>query len=407
MRQSTRFLVVLAGMFIWSTSLVYADNASLSCTPGSVSFTKPVNSTSTKEIAINLSGLPLLTAVTSFTVDIQGADAGQFIVENPTANLIDLLKELLGGGHKLKVTYKSTTPGNHSAQLVISASLLGLGSSITSAQTTVSLSGTAVGAPQAISTTPLNGATEVSVSTPVSITYGEAISVLNAGLIKINDVPVQNVTVNGSILELTPATPLTEFVNYKVTVGAGAIQGANSNPSTADFSFSFTTVAEGTVVNPPQVVSTNPLNGAAQMPVNATISITYNEAVSVVDKSLITLNGQVVQDATTSGMVLTLVPSASLENSTSYIVVVGAGAVQGGKGNLTTGDLQFSFETQQSPTTGNEDLSTGKIIKAEEVYTTSGVRVNATLLHPGTLYIKRVWYEDGSVETIKVVEPLM
>lgn len=108
-------------------------------------------------VNIKTAGLSPLSALTAFDVKIQGVDSYYFLVDPPTLSLVGLLKALLGGGVDLTVYYYPRSDvGEHNAELLVTASLLGL---VMPIQTTIPLHGTSIApnAPKVIKTIPVNG----------------------------------------------------------------------------------------------------------------------------------------------------------------------------------------------------------------------------------------------------------
>lgn len=132
-------------------------NSPLVATPTELYFNNVITGTSVEDtVNVKTSGLSLITGVTNFDVEIQGEDASQFSVEDDGMSLGELLTALLGGGKDIPVTYFPTSEGTHEAELLITATLLGL---LNPVQIIVPLHGTAVlpPAPQLVSTVPANG----------------------------------------------------------------------------------------------------------------------------------------------------------------------------------------------------------------------------------------------------------
>src|ERR1700682_5543392 len=127
------------------------------------------------------------------------------------------------------------------------------------------------GAPTVISTVPANGATAVPVNTLVSAAFSEA---MNAATIDAATFTLTGpgatlvagvVTYAGTKATFTPSGDLANNTIYTNTITSGA-KDATGVPLAANFVWTFTTAP------PPTVVSTVPVNGAASVAVNTTIS---------------------------------------------------------------------------------------------------------------------------------------
>ncbi|MFN3628722.1 MAG: ExeM/NucH family extracellular endonuclease, partial [Casimicrobiaceae bacterium] len=108
---------------------------------------------------------------------------------------------------------------------------------------------------------PANGATNVSTSAAITLTFSEAVDVAAGGLTLVcgsmtqafSGVPASNVT----SLTLTPAAPLPAGTSCTVTVQATAVtdRDGTADPMSADFSSSFTTASSVPVNTPPTIAA--------------------------------------------------------------------------------------------------------------------------------------------------------
>lgn len=113
----------------------------------------------------------------------------------------------------------------------------------------------------------------------------------------------------------------------------------------------------------PTIVSYNPPKGATGIPVGNNIVITFSENVTKYSGS-ITLkksNGTVIETfampgsslVTTSGAVMTINPTADLNQNTSYVVDLPYACVQDGTGNYFAGSSDYSFTTAEPVATAS------------------------------------------------------
>ncbi|ACX51295.1 S-layer domain protein [Ammonifex degensii KC4] len=110
------------------------------------------------------------------------------------------------------------------------------------------------------------------------------------------------------------------------------------------------TVAVPSDTVPPTVEDTDPVNGAANIPVNATITVTFTEdvqegpqyaGISLVDEQ----SKPVTLQKSISGKVLTLKPASDLDYYKRYTVTIPVGAVKDLAGNELAQTYVFSFTT--------------------------------------------------------------
>ncbi len=209
--------------------------------------------------------------------------------------------------------------------------------------------------PTITATSPANGATGVSPTAAITITFSEAMdaSTINATNITLRTtagtaVP-STVTYNTTtrVATLTPGAPLAQSVNYTVAVSAG-VRDAQANAIAAT-SFTFTTGD----LTAPTVVSTVPADLATGVPVNSTVSATFSEpmAPASINTTTFTLRptagggnlaGTVTYTAATN--TATFTPTAPLASATSYTATVSVGATDAA-GNPMGAPKTWTFVT--------------------------------------------------------------
>jgi len=222
--------------------------------------------------------------------------------------------------------------------------------------------------PPAVSTTsPLNGATGVTVSTIVSAVFNEAMNAttVNSSTIELrnslNTLITASVSYNTGTktVTLTPSVALANSALYTVTIKGGAtgVKDVAGNALVIDYSWSFTT--EAADITSPTVSTVSPLNGATGVPVSTIASAVFNEAMNAmtINNSTIELRNSsntlitasVSYDAGTR--TITLTPSVAMANSTLYTVTIkgGAAGVKDVAGNALAIDYNWSFTTGTAP----------------------------------------------------------
>ncbi|SFE30255.1 glycosyl hydrolase [Thermophagus xiamenensis] len=94
---------------------------------------------------------------------------------------------------------------------------------------------------------------------------------------------------------------------------------------------------------PPVLESTNPVDGAEEVPINAEVSVTFDEVVHINEKVAITVNGiPVSANASFRKVIL----NTELEYGTHYTVIVPPGAVINTLDVPSKNEIRFSFTTQ-------------------------------------------------------------
>jgi hypothetical protein len=185
--------------------------------------------------------------------------------------------------------------------------------------------------PSVVSTIPSNGAVNVALNTPISVTFNMAMmpTSLTSATFTVTGpggAVAGTVTSSGATATFAPAATLAYSTLYTATITTGATN-LGGIPLLANYVWTFTTITP-----PPVVISTTPLNKAANVPVNQVLTATFNEAMSpaTISASTFTVTapgGVAVNGAVTySGTVATFTPAAALQYSTLYIAQITVGA---------------------------------------------------------------------------------
>ena len=220
--------------------------------------------------------------------------------------------------------------------------------------------------PMITGTDPSNGAAGIPIDKTINVYFSEDIQAgSNFSGITLKDatgtaIPASVTIVNGivdgtykNILVINPTSNLGYGTKYKVNIPAGptgAIKDMTNNPLVNAYTFDFTTNGNA----PPIIQSTDPAGSASGVPVNKTITITFNEAIqSGSAYSSISLKNGATSIGTAisvSGATLSIKPSTNLGFGTSYTVSIPASAVKDSEGNSLATAYSFSFTTQVSGT---------------------------------------------------------
>src|SRR6266542_3227026 len=218
-------------------------------------------------------------------------------------------------------------------------------------------------APSVIATSPANGATGVSTTAAINITFNEA---MDAATINATNITMR-VTSSGTavpgivtynttthVATFTPSSPLIQNVGYTVTV-SGNVKDLAGNAMGVNFEFSFTTGD----TTPPTVISTVPVNLATSVSVTSAVSATFSEAMdsTTINATTFTLRvtatsaavvGTVSYNAATN--TATFTPTGPLLPSTTYTARITTGA-KDLAGNALTAQVEWTFITGTGPDT--------------------------------------------------------
>jgi hypothetical protein len=256
-----------------------------------------------------------------------------------------------------QVTFTPTTPLPPSTTVTV-AITNGVqdvaGNADTAQSTTFKTAATADTIGPAVTITPLNGATNVPSNSVVIIQYSEPINAqtvsptynyLFDSSIGQNIAATLTVSANGLTATLAPTGPLpVGTVIYVYSSQAQDLSGnvqAGINSVQSSFTTSYN--VDTTV---PQVIGTNPANGATAVPTNTVVDLYFNEPVNPATLSQVTLNEGGSTVATTQALsngnqTLSLTPASPLLPSASYTIT--AIGVKDTAGNQLAGTLTSAF----------------------------------------------------------------
>lgn len=232
--------------------------------------------------------------------------------------------------------------------------------------------------PTVSSTTPQAGASGVAVNVRPTVTFSEAmdpatITANNVRLLDASDQPVAqasgspSLSANGLVATITPADPLAYDSSYRIWVRGGStgVTDASGVAMAADWRQepAFTTGTSPDTEGP-EVTGTDPADGATDVSVDVQPEVTFDEAldpasVTAQTVQLLDAAGQPVAQAggspslSADGMVVTIVPAASLDERSTYKIRVRGGStgVKDEAGNARSSDWTqpTGFETENLP----------------------------------------------------------
>ena len=259
----------------------------------------------------------------------------------------------------------------------------------------------AVLVPAVISTVPANGATVVPVRQVITATFNKAMdpTTINTSTFTVTGpggAPVTGtVTYSGTTATFTPAA-LTGRQHAVYRDDHDGSKRRYRDPLASNFVWTFTT---GPI---PIVISTNPLNGAINVPINQKITATFSQAMNsatILASGTFTLAVAGVGGAAVPGTVTyvaatntaTFAPTANLLPSTQYTATITT-AAQSAVGNGLASNFVWSFTTgltaditpptmvATNPASGATSVPTNQTITA----TFSEVMDSATITAAGT-----------------------
>jgi hypothetical protein len=230
------------------------------------------------------------------------------------------------------------------------------GNSVTAQSTTFKTAATADTVGPTITVTPVSGATNVPTNSVVVIQYSEPINAQTVSPTynylydsSSGQIIATNLTVSadGLTTTLAPTGPLpVGTVIYVYSSEAQDLSGnVQAGINSIESSFTSSYNADATV---PQVIGTNPANGATAVPTNTVIVLYFNEPVNPASLSQVTLSAGGSTVATTQTLsngnqTLSLTPAIPLLPSASYTIT--AIGVKDTSGNQLAGTFTSAFTT--------------------------------------------------------------
>ena len=235
--------------------------------------------------------------------------------------------------------------------------------------------------PNIVSFNPTDEATNVAVSSNITVTFSETI-VRGIGTIVLKTAAgvtvatydaatSSNLSFDNSTLTINPTTDLAVGTGYTVEFTPGSIKDLAGNWYAGTYSYNFTT--DPGDITRPTVTIFNPTDEATGVAVNSNIVVTFSETIvrgigNIVLKTAAGLTVATYDAATSSNLslsnsTLTLNPTTDLASGTGYTVEFTAGSIKDLAGNWYAGTNSYNFTTESSPiiqgSSGNDTINGG------------------------------------------------
>ena len=238
------------------------------------------------------------------------------------------------------------------------------------------------------STTPLSNALNVPLGQVITATFNEEMdpgSITSTSFIVVGTSPIAGtISYSGKTASFTPATLLAENTTYtaKITTKAKDVMG---NFLQAEYVWVFST---GTLLRP-VVIAADPINNAIAVPLNQTISATFNMAMnaSTLNTTTFKVNQGVNAVAGTisyTGLTVSFVPTSALLPNRIYTVTITTGA-KNSLGTAMAADYTWNFTTDVVPTVTTTDplnnavnVALNQTVTADFSTIMDAVSINAT-----------------------------
>ena len=237
-----------------------------------------------------------------------------------------------------------------------------------------------------VSSDPAPNATEVSITSPLSISFsnnilagvnysGIYIKNLNTG----SNVTIASKTIANNILTIK-TNKLVNNNTYQVYIPVSAVKDSVGNNLNTAYTFTFTTIAGDTA--PPNVISTNPVSNATGVALNSPLIITLSENIlagtnysGIYIKNTVSGVKVSISSKTINGNTLTIIETSPRKYNTKYQVYIPAGAVKDSSGNNLVTAYTYYFTT----VAGTTDVTPPTVISTNPVSNATGVSLTSSI----------------------------
>jgi hypothetical protein len=258
--------------------------------------------------------------------------------------------------------------------------------------------------PIVVSTDPANGATDVALNKVVTATFSTNMNpaTINATTFTMKQgatVITGVVTYSGMTASFTPTVPFLENKVYTGTITTGAKDVAG-NALAANYTWSFATGSK------PVVISTDPVNGAVNVPVNKVVTATFSKVMNPLTLNNTTFllqqgSTSITGVVTYSGNTASFTPAAPLSGNTVYTATITTGA-QDVAGNGIASNYVWSFTTA--------DVTLPVVISTDPANNATGVLLNKQItatfnkaMNPSTINGSTFLLKDGTTPVFGTV----
>lgn len=242
-------------------------------------------------------------------------------------------------------------------------------------------------APFVVATAPGNAASNVALSATLAVSFSEPVTVSDPWFTiacATSGPHTASVTGGLSAYTLTPSPAFAANESCTWTILAAGVVDNDGTPDhpAGDYAVSFTTLDPAT--QPPTVVSTQPANGAVNVPIASDIRVTFSEAVTTSSAFALSCDSTPIQlDETGSGTTRTLTPFTVLPAGATCVFTITAAGVLDADNIALQADYTATFTIATGTLSGYYDhvntssaeqlrCSLHQTIKGHTIYPYSG-----------------------------------
>jgi hypothetical protein len=197
-----------------------------------------------------------------------------------------------------------------------------------------------------VSVLPKDKSTGNYLNTNVFIVFNKSVSGFNSSTFTVSSdggttAHLGRVEISDKVLVFYPTQNFTANATYTITIKAAGGLAAETK-----YTFSTGTVADNTA---PFISSTNPTAGDTNIPINSTISATFNEILdpSTVNSTTLTISNSIAGTLTLTDQTLAFNPTGNLPINTTLTVTIKAG-IKDLAGNTMSAPYSWTFTTGSS-----------------------------------------------------------
>ena len=210
--------------------------------------------------------------------------------------------------------------------------------------------------PQIVGASPDNGSTDVSVDAIFTFTFDQPMDTkgFTQSTLDLGDGIKAEVMFNAAHTSVTfmPVSPLPYNRKIQFTIPRNYVISEKGMHMETDYLYGFETEGDPTAV-PPQIIATTPANGAVDVPVDGSMTITFSDPIETSGLTSVTIdvggNMQIHITFNDDMTTATLTPSDNLPYRTTISFTIPADAVVSKKGISMAADYAFTFTTEPAP----------------------------------------------------------
>ena len=250
--------------------------------------------------------------------------------------------------------------------------------------------------PEVITTTPVNGATEVALNTNIIVEFSEPMdtTAINENSFFVSGGVTGHISYHVNSATFNPSEDLVRGNTYVVILST-QIEDQAGNSLMSNYHWSFSTIIGDTIT--PQITGYEPEDGAINIPSDAVITVNFSEEMdpSTISSATFYLDGGVTGNISYDNLTATLIPDNPLDSNQTYTATVTTG-ITDTAGNHLPSEYSWSFTTW--PGGVIMPLAIGNlweyhVWKSDTIHTVADY-YDTMLIVDDTLINSELWFKD-------------